>query len=211
MKASDLRSHKAALGGSHVGRRGHVQPGLQRMPEQLGTTMNMIRLQRGLVSSLRKAMSNALGVVVIAVMLGSGAVNAQGNAAETPAELNQQVLELYSSGKYEQAIPIAEKLLEMVEREHGPDASRHGHEPEQPRRALSGHGRLRQGRAAVPARPGDPRKGARPGPSRHGHEPEQPRRALSGHGRLRQGRAAAISAPWRSTKRRSARPIPTRP
>jgi tetratricopeptide (TPR) repeat protein len=53
-------------------------------------------------------------------MLGSTAVKAQGNAAAIPDELNRQILELYSSGKYEQAIPIAKKLLETTEREHGP-------------------------------------------------------------------------------------------
>lgn len=65
----------------------------------------MIRLHRGLVSSLRKALFKALGVVVIAVMLGSTAVKAQGNPAESPDELNRQIRELYSSGKYDQAIP----------------------------------------------------------------------------------------------------------
>jgi len=61
--------------------------------------------------------------MVIAVMLGSGAVavKAQGHPTETSAELNRQVLELYSSGKYEQAIPIAEKLLKANERQRGLD------------------------------------------------------------------------------------------
>ena len=59
--------------------------------------------------------------MIIAVMLVSGAVKAQGHSTETPAELNRQVLELYSSGKYEQAIPIAKKLLETTQRERGSD------------------------------------------------------------------------------------------
>jgi tetratricopeptide repeat protein len=80
----------------------------------------MIRLRRGVVNSLRNALFKMLGAMIIAVMLVSGAVKAQGHSTETPAELNRQVLELYSSGKYEQAIPIAKKLLEMNEREHGP-------------------------------------------------------------------------------------------
>jgi tetratricopeptide (TPR) repeat protein len=116
-----LCSHKAALGGSHVRQRGHIQSALQHTSEPLGATMNMIRLRRGVVNSLRNALFKTLGVVVIAGMLGSTAVNAQGNPAETPAELNRQALELYSSGKYEQAIPIAEKLLKTVERQRGLD------------------------------------------------------------------------------------------
>jgi tetratricopeptide (TPR) repeat protein len=80
----------------------------------------MIRLWRGLVSSLRNALFKMPGAMIIAVMLGSTVVKAQGNSAETPAELNRQLLKLYLSGQYEQAIPIAEKLLETTEREHGP-------------------------------------------------------------------------------------------
>jgi tetratricopeptide (TPR) repeat protein len=85
--------------------------------------MNMIPLRRGLVSSLQNPLFKALGVVVIAViavMLGSTAVKAQGNPAEIPDEFIRQFLELYSSGKYEQAIPIAKKLLEATQRERGP-------------------------------------------------------------------------------------------
>ena len=75
------------------------------------------------MSSRWNTLFKAFGVVVIAVMLGSTAVKAQGNPAETPDEQIRQLLELYSlysSGKYEQAIPIAEKLLETTQRERGP-------------------------------------------------------------------------------------------
>jgi hypothetical protein len=50
--------------------------------------MNMIRLWRGVVSSLRNALFKMSGAMIIPVMLVFGAVKAQGHSTETPAELN---------------------------------------------------------------------------------------------------------------------------
>ena len=72
-------------------------------------------------------------------------------------------------------------------------ASRYGDEPQQPRPPAPGPGRPCGGAAALRARAGDPRKGARPRASRYGGEPQQSRRPATGPGRLRR-RAAALRA-----------------
>ena len=69
-------------------------------------------------------------------------------------------------------------------------ASRYGDEPQQPRRPASRPGRLRGSAAALRARAGDLREGARPGASRHGDEPQQSRQPASGPRRPRRGAAA---------------------
>ena len=75
---------------------------------------------------------------------------------------------------------------------------------QQPGRALPGHRPLRRGRAALRARPGDPREDARPRAPRRRQRAQQPGHALPGHRPLRRGRAALSSAPWRSARRPSA-------
>ena len=66
-------------------------------------------------------------------------------------------------------------------------------------------------RAALRARAGDPREGARPRASRYGDEPQQPRRAATSPGRPTRGASRSTSGRWRSARRRSARSIPTPP
>ena len=62
--------------------------------------------------------------------------------------------------------------------------------PRQPRRRASGPGRPCRGAAALRARAGDHREGARPRASLYGDEPQQPRPPASGPGRPRGGAAA---------------------
>ena len=74
--------------------------------------------------------------------------------------------------------------------------------------SASGPGRLRRRAAAVRARAGDLREGARPRASDHRDEPQQPRPPASGAGRPRRRAAALSSARWRSARRCSAPTIP---
>ena len=67
--------------------------------------------------------------------------------------------------------------------------------PQQPGGAVPGHGPVREGGAALPAQPGDPRGQAGQGPPRRGHQPQQPGGAVPGHGPVRQGGAALPAQP----------------
>ena len=73
---------------------------------------------------------------------------------------------------------------------------------------LPGPGRLCSGAAALRARAGDPRKGARPRASRYGDEPQQPRHPAPGPGRLCGG-AATLRA-RAGDPRKGARPRASR-
>jgi tetratricopeptide (TPR) repeat protein len=61
-------------------------------------------------------------LVVMALLLGLWSLPVQ--AQEPPPQLhalNQQVTQLYEAGKYAEAIPIAQRALELAERQFGPD------------------------------------------------------------------------------------------
>ena len=44
--------------------------------------------------------------------------------------LNQQVQTLFEQGKYQEAIPLAEKAVELAKRVYGPEHARHGDQPQ---------------------------------------------------------------------------------
>lgn len=68
------------------------------------------------------AQTAAKGLVLLlglSLLLGEGSLSfARDNA---PDSLNRQVLELYQQGKYQEAIPFAEKLLTIRKQTFGPD------------------------------------------------------------------------------------------
>ena len=75
---------------------------------------------------------------------------------------------------------------------------------------LQAPGRPCGGAAALRARAGDPREGARPRASRYGDEPQQPRRPAAGPGRPCGGAAALRARAGDPARRCSAPSIPTR-
>ena len=126
--------------------------------------------------------------------------------------LNNLAMLYERQGRYAEAEPLLQRALAI---------QREGARPRPPRRRRTASttwpsstrpGPLRRGRAALPARPGDPREGARPRAPR--------RRPLASTtwpmlyetpGPLRRGRAALPARAWRSARRRSARSTPTSP
>src|SRR6516162_5820779 len=60
-------------------------------------------------------------LLLLALVLFLGACPRAFPRNDDPDLLNQQVLQLYQEGKYQQAIPIAEKLLAIKKRTRGPE------------------------------------------------------------------------------------------
>ncbi|HLG13451.1 MAG TPA: tetratricopeptide repeat protein [Blastocatellia bacterium] len=82
---------------------------------------------------------------------------AQSSDLEEAKRLNAEVERLYQQGRYDEAIPLAERALairEKAEKVLGPKQADVGSIPEQPSHTLRYEGRLLEGRAAVSARTG---------------------------------------------------------
>ena len=97
--------------------------------------------------------------------------------------LNNLALLLMDQGDFAGARPLYERALAICEKALGPEHPDTAHEPEQPRRPAPGPGRLCRGAAALRARAGNPREGARPRASRYG-ESLNNLASCSGPGRL---------------------------
>ena len=91
---------------------------------------------------------------------------------DTAASLNNLADLLRAQGDLAGARPLFERALAIIEKALGPEHSKYGDEPQQPRRPASGPGRPCRGAAALRARAGDLREGARPRASRYGDEPQ---------------------------------------
>jgi Tetratricopeptide repeat len=71
-----------------------------------------------------KTPSSFVAVVCVIVMLLAAGLSSVGSGQpaaqeESPAELNQRIPKLYQQGKYEEAIPLAEKLVVLTRRAKG--------------------------------------------------------------------------------------------
>ena len=69
-------------------------------------------------------------VVVLALCLWILACQASAAEDDDPSALNKQVNQLIEQGKYQEAIPIAEKAVEVAKRARGPEAPRARRSPE---------------------------------------------------------------------------------
>ena len=69
---------------------------------------------------------------------------------------------LRSKGKYDEAIPLAERALTLIEKALGPSHPEVAHFAQLPRRPLRRQRRVCEGRAALPARARDSREGSPP-------------------------------------------------
>ncbi len=110
-------------------------------------------------------------------------------------------------GAYASARPLFERALAIGEKALGPDHPDTATSLNNLAVLLQDAGRSRRGAAALRARAGDLREGARPRPSRYRDEPQQPRRSASGQGDL------AAARPFRARAgdpREGARPRPSR-
>jgi tetratricopeptide (TPR) repeat protein len=93
-------------------------------------------------------------------------------------ELYHEITRHYQQGRYADALPLAERELEIIEKTLG---------PEHPSTAISVNNLAELYRvmgAYDKALPGDPRESPGAGTSRHRHLPEQPGCALYEHERL---------------------------
>ena len=111
---------------------------------------------------------------------------------------------------YAQARPLFERALAIREKVLGPEHPDTAESLNNLAAPASGPGRPCGGAAALRARAGDLREGARPRASRYRDEPQQSRLSASGPGRPRRRRGRSSSARWRSARRRSAPSIPIR-
>ena len=109
-----------------------VRSGRLRSPMKLKTPSSFVAVVCAIVMLLAAGLSS----------VGSGQPAAQ---EESPAELNQRIPKLYQQGKYEEAIPLAEKL---VVSQDGRKVRRIPYcgKPELAGRALSGDRRLHKSR-----------------------------------------------------------------
>jgi CHAT domain-containing protein len=78
-------------------------------------------IDRSAPSLFKSVFARMLLIAVIICTLILGALQTNAYADETAAQLIQRITELNAQGKYSEAIPIAEKLVEMAEREFGPE------------------------------------------------------------------------------------------
>ena len=134
------------------------------------------------------------------------------SAPTTPASatyLNNLAALYRDQGRYGEAEPLYKRALAIDEKALGPDHPDVGRVLNNLAELYRDPGPLRRGRAALQARAGDRRKGARPRPSRRRHPTSttwpsciEPRAATATPSRSR-------SARWRSTKRPSAPTTPT--
>ena len=81
---------------------------------------------------------------------------------DTATSLNNLAILLQDQGDLAGARPLYERALAIHEKVLGPEHPAYGDEPQQPRPPASGPGRPCGGAAALRARAGDPREGARP-------------------------------------------------
>ena len=123
--------------------------------------------------------------------------------------LNNLAVLYQAQGRYAEAEPLYQRALAIREKALGPEHPDVGHQPQQPGRALPSPGPLRRGRAALSARAGDPREGARARASRRRPPASTtwPRSTATRAATPRPSRST--SAPWRSARRRSGPSIPT--
>jgi tetratricopeptide (TPR) repeat protein len=99
---------------------------------------------------------------------------------DTAASLHNLALLLQAQGDFAEARPVYERALVIREKALRTRPSRYRNEPQQLGARASGSGRPHRGAAAVRARAGDPREGARPRASRHRGSAKQPRVLASG-------------------------------
>ena len=116
---------------------------------------------------------------------------------------------LQAQGDLAGARPLFERALAIREKVLGPEHPDTATSLNNLASLLQAQGDLAGGAAALRARAGDLREGARPRASRDRREPQQPRQPASGPGRPRRRRGRSSSARWRSARRRSAPSIPT--
>ncbi len=116
----------------------------------------------------------AIAGLILAIII---PVHAQGNDGEI---LNQQVIELYRTGKYDLAVIVAKKALEVVEKNaepYHPDAARSLNNLTV---LYSIQGQYAQAEPLYKRSLAIPREGpSGPDHSRGGHDPEQPRRTCT--------------------------------
>ena len=105
-----------------------------------------------------------------------------------------------------EAEPLYQRALAIARRRSAPTTPTVATSLNNLAELLPGPGPLRRGRAALQARPGDRREGARPGPPRRRHQPQQPGRAVPEPGPLRRGRAALQARPGDPREGARARP-----
>ena len=128
-----------------------------------------------------------------------------------PLSLNNLAVLYRSQGAYAKAEPLYLRALAIREKALGPDHPDYRHQPQQPRGAVPDPGRLRQGRAPLPPRPGDHREGAGTRSPRYRHQPQQSRGAASQPRAPTPRPSPSSSAPWRSERRRWGPSTPTPP
>ena len=75
-------------------------------------------------------------VVVCLGVLGAGAAGGEGTPQEEAQRLNQQAVELYQAGRYPEALPLAQRALEINEKALGPEHPDTRGQPQQPGRAV---------------------------------------------------------------------------
>ena len=127
---------------------------------------------------MRKAPIVLIAAIFLFFVLNQPFSYAQEEDLKRAGQLDQQVTQLYQQGKYAEAVSVAKEVLAIGEKVLGPDHPDVAAEPQQPGSAVQILGRLCQGRAPVPARPGHLGKGPWPGSPGCGNKPQQPGRAL---------------------------------
>ncbi len=100
-------------------------------------------------------------------------------------QLNHEIERLFSENKTAEAVPLAERYVELARQRYGEDNPEYRNGADLARFALRIAAALCRGRAALEKRAGDSREGVWPGSSAGCHQPEQPR-----HLYQREGRAA---------------------
>jgi tetratricopeptide (TPR) repeat protein len=123
-------------------------------------------------------MSDSRGYLVAicwCALLLTGPVAAQ--SIEEWKTLTQEAATLYRQGKYDQAVVVAKKALEVAEKSAGPDHPDVAQSLNNLALLYRTQGQYAQAEPLLLA--GDLREGPRPGSSLCGHEPEQPRGAPS--------------------------------
>ena len=104
--------------------------------------------------------------------------------------LNERVRELYQAGRPGEAIPLAEKSLQLTRSQKGQDHPDFGLRLNNLAVLYRDQGRYAEAEPLMQARAGHPREGAGARPPRSRHIAEQPRRAVCEPGPLCRGRAA---------------------
>ena len=126
---------------------------------------------------------------------------------DVATSLNNLAALYRTMGRYAEAEPLYQRSLEICEKQLGQGPPRRGHQPEQPGDPVPGHGPIRQGRAALPAQPGDQGEGAGGGPPRRGRQPQQPGALSARPGRWNEA-AQSTDREHRVVRRHVARVLP---